>query len=76
MTNFFKYIVNQQITNIYLCIDIYLQAEPAAQIAALRLSALIKVSIVDISTFESGFGSGGTIFFWFMVEEYDSRTNN
>ncbi len=36
-----------------------LQAEPAAQIAAFRLSALINVSMVDISTFRIGFGSCG-----------------
>lgn len=34
------------------------QAEPAAQIAALRLSALMKVSMMGISRFESGAESG------------------
>jgi hypothetical protein len=41
----------------HITISTALQAEPAAQMAALRLLALMYVSIVDISTFKLGIGS-------------------
>ena len=41
----------------HITISTALHAEPAAQMAAFKLFALIKVSMVDISTFKFGIGS-------------------